>query len=770
LRNNFGIIKSAPVIEKFIRLTGEKKATLTFLGLEPFSEKYFRNYLNNEKVNFQTNLIPLLTRKAHVIVSERTADKFNFSVGDSIKFESDGVNYSVYLTFIIKIDNNLEAEAAENLIISDIAVAQDLFNLKNEISRIDLILEKSNDIKNIRAHLDPSLIFGTSDSRAKAGKNMTDSFRINLTAMSMLSLIVGMFLIYNTMTFSVVQRRRYIGLLRSIGVTQGEIFRLILFESLTLGIVGTLLGLIGGITLGKFLIQLVTKTINDMYFVLQVQEMYLSTFSIMKGLFLGIVATLLSALKPATEASKVPAGIAMIRSLSETNLKNKTKKFFIYGLGLVLLGFIILKFPTKNIYLSYVGVVPFLAGFALISPLGVELSIKLITPIMTYFFGSIGKLSARGISENLSRTTIAIAALSIALSAAIGIGTMVGSFRQTVVDWLNFRLKADIYASVPTNVSRFNDGSFPEWVVDSAKTISGVKAMNLYRETQINKNGMVYHLLGMSVQSFDYETFKEQITSTDQIWKKFQNTESVVISESYSYKNDANVGDTLLIPTDMGVKPFIIIAVNYDYGSDMGLIWLNLKTYRKYFNDNNYSGLGIFASKESDVEQIAASLEQKISPKLTFLVRTNKKLIQSSIDVFDRTFIITNVLQLLAIIVSFIGILSALMSLQLEKSRQFAILRANGLTPLQLWKLVIYQTGIMGLIAGIFSIPLGNIIAYILIDIINLRSFGWSINFYFEPVYLMQGLIVGILSAILAGIYPAWKMAKTPPAISLRNE
>lgn len=768
VKNKFQINKAAPVIEKFVKLNVEKPITLTFLGLDPFSERAFRDYFNNDNIDFQSGLVQLMTNKNSVIINSELAKKYNFKAGDSLPIEVDGIDKKLYLSATINLADENQQKITENLILADIAIVQDLFNIPNKISRIDLIIDENN-LANIQQSLPNGINISAADNRSTAGKDMTESFRTNLTAMSLLSIIVGMFLIYNTMTFSVVQRRKYLGLLRSIGVTNKEIFRLILSESIILGLSGTILGIIAGVFLGNFLISLVTKTINDMYFVLQVQDVHISTLSLLKGIFLGLIATIFSAIKPAKEASDVPAGIAMIRSTVETNISQKSNKMLIYGIVFIALGIVFLFLPIKNIYISYIGMIPLMIGFSLITPKFIIIMIDLMLPIYTKLFGSIGKMSARGIKENLSRTTISIAALSIALSAAIGIGSMVSSFRQTVVDWLNYRLNADIYASVPTNVSRFNDGTFGEWVIDSAKTIDGVYQMNIYRELQINHKGKIFHLLASKVQPRNYEKFSETLFDAETVWKKFRQEEVLLVSESYAFKNNVGAGDSLTLPTDRGYKTFQIIAVYFDYSSDIGLIFLNMNVFRQYYDDKLYSGIGLFVNDPIKVDRVAQELKEKTS-SINFIVRTNKNLIATSVEVFDRTFIITNVLQLLAIVVSFIGIFSAMMSLQLEKSRQFAILRANGLTPIQLLKHVLYQTGLMGFISGLLAMPLGLLIAYILIEIINSRSFGWSVSFYFEFTYLIQALIVGILSAILAGLYPAYRMAKTPPAISLRNE
>lgn len=771
LRLRFNKVNSAPVVEKFVKVKSKDTSIFTILGIDPIYEENFRNYTGKFNSGDGFDLSRFIVTKGGVLLSSKTAEKLDLKISDSIYIEVDGKSKSLVVIGMISPKNDNQAKIIENILITDISNAQDLTDIGNHISRIDLIIPDDDTLmmNNIKSILPSSVRIQKSEMRSESGKQMTESFRVNLTAMSLLALIVGMFLIYNTMTFSVVRRQKLLGLLRSIGVTKNEIFKLILFEAVVLGLVGTTLGIIVGIVLGNGIINLVTKTINDMYFVLQVQKITISAESIIKGIVLGISASVLSAYKPARDASSVTPRSIMTRSESEQSITTKTSKFVLYALILLLVGTAVLLYDSNSIYISYLGIAPVIIAFAFLSPIALLLGMKVLSPLMKAVFGSIGKMAARGISTQLSRTTISVAALSIAVSAAIGVGTMVSSFRITVVDWLNLRLKADIYASVPTMVSRFNDGTFSLALGDSISRLPNVKAINYYKENQINHNGSIKHILAAKVQNFNYESFRDNKVPNDTLWKKFNHEEGIFVSESYSFKNRIYVGDFVELPTNYGNKKFGVIGVFYDYSSDIGLIMMQLNTYQKYFNDSLLSGLAVFVDDKKNIDSVISNMK-KAAGDVNFIVRSNRALIDSSVEIFDRTFLITNVLQLLSIIVSFIGILSALMALQLEKARELGVLRAIGLLPSQLWKMVILQTGIMGLISGVLALPLGNILAYILIHIINRRSFGWSIDYHFIPEYALQGLIVAILAAILAGIYPAYKMSKSSPSAALREE
>ena len=222
--------------------------------------------------------------------------------------------------------------------------------------------------------------------------------------------------------------------------------------------------------------------------------------------------------------------------------------------------------------------------------------------------------------------------------------------------------------------------------------------------------------------------------------------------------------------TDQGEKPFLIAGVFTDYGSDRGRITMSRSVYSRYWQDSRADALGVYLSSGDDAETVAAKIRLVTGGKQQVTVYSNKALRDASLATFDRTFTITSVLRMLAVLVAFIGILNALMAMQIERARELAILRANGLTPQQLWRLVVCETGMVGFLAGVLSLPLGIFQALALILVINQRSFGWSMQISIDATILVQALVLSFFAALLAGIYPSWRMARTSPALAMRYE
>ena len=768
LRIDMGFRNIAPVIESYVSIPDSGRKVFKLLGVDIFAERPFRDYLSNTGSSIDGTFKDLFTKHNSIILSEENLKKLNRSIGDSLKVLINGKEKYLYISGFIKEDEN-NRSALENLFITDIASAQELTEKKDRIDYIDVIIKNEKEEKLLTGLLPDGFILQKSGLRSNTAEQMLDAFNINLTSLSLLALIVGLFLIYNTMTFSVIQRKVLIGTLRSVGVTSGEIYGLILKEALIIGIIGTIAGFAAAYFISKFLLIIISQTINDLYYVVSVREIYISPSIIIKGIALGVIATLLSALKPAKDASSVHPRSAMIRSEQESSLFKKIPGMTIAGIIFFTAGAVILLIPSKNIWLSYFGILPVIIGFALFTPLIIILVEKIFSPIYKKLFGITGKMSSRSILQNISRTYIAIAALALAVAATVGVGTMVSSFRTTVIDWLETRLNADVFISAPSLISRRNDAVLNKDILDKIRAIDEVKDFNFYREVELFQEGKRYHLLASGLSKRSYSGFKFKEGNPDEAWKGFE-AGDLFISEPFAYKNDLSVGDMLSLKTDKGMREFRVAGVYYDYASDQGLITIQYKHFKEFWNAEGYSGISVFVKDESYIGTVKDKIQSLDTGGQQLVVRTYKYLRDSSVEIFDRTFLIAKVLQLLSIIVAFIGILSSLMSLQLERRRELGILRANGLLPSQLFLMVNLQTLLMGFTAGLIALPLGNILAAILIYIINKRSFGWTMQFEILPGILAEAMILSITAALLAGLYPGYKMSKTSPSNALREE
>ena len=768
LRLTAGYRNSAPIIDGYGRIQGLDR-TFQILGVDPIAEGPFRDFSSQEG---GIDLAKFITGQPTVIISDQVLADLAKDIGDSLQVSVGGRPFDLLIAGAIATANKRSQQALESVILVDVNTAQQLFDMDGQLSRIDLIVPEEIEeaiLASLSADLPDGSRLVSSVSRTDTLSQMTRAFELNLQALSLLALLVGMFLIYNTMTFSVVQRLPLIGRLRALGVTKSEVLSMIVKEAVLIGLIGTILGITAGIGLAQFLLGLVTQSINDLYFVLSVQELTIELILVLKAVILGLGATLLAAFWPAREAAEAEVSTVLRRSSNESRLAHRLPFIALIGLAISLAGGGILLIPNGGIIAGYSSLLFVIIGFSLLIPaLMVGLS-ALIRPILGALNGLIGKMSVRGVVTELSRTSVAVAALVVAVAASVGVGVMVDSFRVTVVSWLESQLQADIYVQPPSAVARKADAQLQAELVRIFKETEGVASLHsVFSEdvmTTFGSSNLVTTSLGAKA-SESYQTKEIQ----DDFWEQFAQEEVIMISEAYAYRFGIGMGDSLGIVTDKGMRSFPIQAIYFDYASDMGTITMNRSLYDRYFDNRAISGLALYADDNTEVDVLVNRLRVRAVGVQEVFIRSNKGLRKASIEIFDRTFTVTVVLRLLAVLVAFVGILSSLMALQLERAREHAVLRANGMTPGQLWNYVITQTGVMGVIAGVLSIPLGLLISYVLVYVINLRSFGWTLEFVVSPSLLIQAVSLAVGAALLAGIYPSWKMAKAHPADALRSE
>lgn len=764
--------QSAPVLEGFASVPDQPGLTLRILGIDPFAEGPFRNY--SPSIDRRSDFSRLLSEPATALLTEATAKNLGLQVGDPLSLEIAGNFQSLTLIGLLQPSDQVAAQALENLLLVDMATAQELLDRPGQLSRIDLIVPEGGEGQKHLAELQQILPANAdiiaANTRTQSMAQMTRAFQLNLTALSLLALVVGMFLIYNTMTFSVLQRRHLLGALRTLGVTRRELFLLVLVEALLIGVAGTLLGLLLGLLLANGLLALVTRTINDLYFVLNVSSLALTPGSLVKSLSLGLGATLAAALMPALEASGAAPRAVLNRSTLETRQRRLLPWGVGLGLGLLLISLAGLMIPSKSIPGSFIFMFLLIIGYALLTPGAAVFLLKRLQPLLKKIFGLLGKMAARNLVAGLSRTGVATAALVIAVAATVGVGLMISSFRLTVEDWLQSYLRADIY--VTSVSSGFGPGRTPlkPELLEQLKKIDGIARITRARHLSLETEGGFSELFIAEIpaESFSGYWFKEG--KNEEIYQDFQHSAAVIVSEPYAYHRNLKRGDSISLRTDQGLRQFRIAGIFTDYGSDQGRITMSRHLYETYWSDPQTDALGIYLTPGTDSERLAGQVRKVTDGLQQLLVYSNRGLREASLATFDRTFAVTSVLRLLAVLVAFVGILNALMAMQIERSRELAVLRAGGLTPRQLWGLVTGETGLIGLVAGLLALPLGVIQALVLILVINRRSFGWSMQISFDLLILWQALALALVAALLAGLYPAWRMARTPPALALREE
>ncbi len=763
LRVTHGMRAIAPVVEGTITVDG---ASLSLLGIDLFAERQIRNFTgemraqNSDDPNTKSLFVGFLIEPGVVTTSEQTATELGLAVGDAFELIADGRVRPAELLAVFPGDGR---GSLDRLLVTDIATAQEWLGQAGRLTRIDVRIEDEAAFDALRTALPDGLQVLSAAGRTRATAEMSQAFMTNLTAMSLLALLVGLFLIFNSVNFSVLQRRALIGVLRALGLTRRQLLVMILVEVSVIGTLAAVLGVALGIVLGEQLLDLVSRSINDLYFRVNVTSVSVDPFSIVKGLVAGVGAALVAAAVPAIEATSYAPRLALTRSALERRTRDALPVVTLTGLATIVAAAVLILVSGTDLVAGLTAVFLLIVGFALCVPLFVRVASTLTAPFANTLGGTSARMAVVGIASGLSRTGVAVVALAVAVSATIGVSIMVDSFRGSVSAWLKQTLQADVYAGVQR-------GALDPALAADFGNIDGVEAMSTSRRTWIEDANGRTQLRVLEMAPASYAGIEILDADSDNVWRAWDHTDAVLVSEPYAFQSGFGAGDVITLRTDNGPGDFDVAATFQSYDINASAVMISRATYARHFADDAIDSVGLYLTDGVSAGSVIAQVQALAAGRQTIRVASNSGIREESLRIFDRTFVITDVLYWLALGVAFIGILSAMLALQLERAREFATLRALGMTPAQVGGMITVQTGVIGLLSGLASVPLGVAMAWVLIKVINRRAFGWQIDMTVAPDILLVSVAFAIGAALLAGLYPAYRAGRSQPAIAMREE
>lgn len=779
LRLELGLREAAPVIAEYVRGVELGDQPLRLFGVDTFAEPPFRSYLTAVQVDGGSQaafdaLNAFIAEPNTILMSQSLAERFGVHAGDTLTLRAGNARVAVRVIGLLQPEDRLSAQAIDDLLLTDIATAQEIVGQPGAITRIDLILPDNYDLSRIQALLPPgaALVPARDDG---ALSQMTAAFELNLQALSLLALVVGVFLIYNTVTFSVVQRRPVLGTLRALGATRRQVFALILSEALILGAVGTTLGLGLGIIFGRAAVGLVAQTISDLYFTVNVQSVAIDPFTLAKGAAVGLGASLLTAVVPSYAATTTPPAGTLRRSDLEQRSQRLVPLVTLGALALIALGLVLLNLPTTDLVIGFGGLFAVVVGGALFTPLALVAFMRLAVAPTGRLFGVLGRMAPRAVARSLSRTSVAVAALTVAVSVIVGVSVMIESFRGSVADWLDTTLGADIYISPPLLTANRASVDVDPAIVDDIAALPGVARVVISRQVSVLAPDYP-DLPPVNLNTADGDVTASQrrfawLSVPYDDYFAALDAGGIMVSEPFAFRRGITPErNTLTLLTDRGPHTFEVLGVYYDYTTDQGAVFMSDRVYRQFYDDPYISSIALFLDDRVNPADVIATLQRETLVGTDLQAQDNRTLRAGVFEVFDRAFAITIALRLLATVVAFIGILSALLALQLEQARAYGVMRATGLTLRQLWQYTLLQTGLMGAVAGLLALPIGLMLAVVLVFSINVRSFGWTMQLLLAPGELVVAFLVALVAALAAGLYPAWHIGRMQTARALRSE
>ena len=632
------------------------------------------------------------------------------------------------------------------LILTDIGVAETLLGRPGEISRLVVLPNQPRGIPPVD-QIAPDLLRQSPSARIETAR-LTDSFHLNLSAFGLLSFAVGLFIVHGTVGLAFAQRRGMIRTLRAMGVPMATLARIILVELVCLALAGGAIGLVLGFFLAGALMPDVAATLRGLYGAPVQGQLVLRPEWVLTGLAMSAGGTLAASGHALWRLSHMPLLSAPgLQSWRGQGLRRTLSGSV--GLALVLGGVVI--------FLAFGGLI---AGFFLLAGLltGSALVLPLVLSSALGFFSRrattpVGQWVWADMQAQLPGLSLALMALLLALATNIGVGTMVSSFRLTFEGWLDQRLMSELYVTASDSEQGRKIQAWLKPRVDAALPI---------RNEELDHETGPLFLYGI----VDHPTYRDHwplVAAEPGVWSKVLHGNAILINEQLARRADLWPGDMFALTPDR-VLP--IAGVYSDYGNPTGQAIVAMGLFDSIAPGAENRRFGIRVAPER-----AAQLAQDLQDQFNLLpgaIIHQAALKTQSKAIFEKTFIVTSALNVLTLGVAGFAILTSLLTLWTQRLPQVAPLWALGLTRSKLAGLELLRSVLLALLTACFAIPLGLVLAWVLLAIINVQAFGWRLPMHLFPMSWLQLMILTLVAAALAAAIPSWRLRRLPPADLLR--
>jgi putative ABC transport system permease protein len=746
-----GITAATPLVERVVTLPDWPGEYLHVLGVDPFTNSTFENFKVNKSGKDPFDTDAWFGNPRSLTVAQKFADARHLKRGDSVRVKFGEREVDLVLSSVLEAKDGDAHFAA-----MDIGWAQELFGFQGKLTGVLFQISDPNKPEPVRERIrrlvPADAVVQEPGARSGQVEQLLSGFALNLTALSMISLLVGVFLIYNTVTASVVRRRSEVGILRALGASRAKVRWLFLGEAALYGIIGSVAGCVGGVLMSNLLVGAVSKTVTNLYVLTSIDHFYLPFWQIPVVLVAGMGSVLVGAFIPANAGANLPP----LRALNMGVLIERSERPRL--IWIVLSGGCLLAaFGASELALAGYRTAGFAAAFLAL------VGFCCLAPYLTHRFGMwagrvfryqlLPRLAARNLVRSLYRHAITVAALASALAMLVSVSIMIYSFRKTIDRWLEHRLVADLFVAPAANEIVGFENFIPEDFMKFLRSQPGVELIDTFRYLTVTVNGAPTALAVITGTNRNIPDFIGR--RNKEKYEAFQAADNVTISEPLSHRLQVNQGDMVTIATPLGRHSFQVAGVFYDYSRDSGIMLMQRNNFEKIWHDPRINSIALYLRPGTDIDKMIGAIRTGYAHAGDYSVYSNRALREAVVDVFNQTFAVTQILRVIAILVAVIGIALNFTVLVKEREREIGTLRAVGVSRWQVCSLIIWESLLVGVMAVLLGVATGIVLSVVLTEVINKAFFGWTIPLQIPWDQLLWTPIWLLPAAVLASLLPA---------------
>ncbi len=743
---------AVPVIEAAATTGLKGQGSILILGVDMTGDRTLRDYtLESADETMIDDPLVFLAQPDSIIVTDTFAKQNGLMLNSKLPMRTMEGEKNFTIRGIMK-SGGLAGAFGGNLAIMDIYAAQKVFGRGRHFDRIDLSVKEGAPVedvaKKLEAALGPGFQVESPSARGSQFESLARVYSISADLTSAFALFIGLFIIFNTFSVAVVQRRREIGILRTLGATQGQIRTLFIGESVVIGLVGSIAGIAFGLLIARVMASFIGSYLGQVYGVAQsTDEITTDPRLLLVALILGVITSVIAAILPARDAARVDPVLALQKGKVQmiSDAENRTRRrlaALMLGAALVL---VVIPGLQIGVYLAF-GLT--IVAALLLAPSLALLFSRALRPLLAALFPVKGTLAADSLIQSPRRTSGALSALMLSLALVVALGGMARASYHEITDWLAVAFNPDLFVTTSDQITS-RSFRFPGSMRDILAAIPGVAEVQSARTPRVVVRGSPVMILALEAEISGRRVPLPAVAGrNDEMYKSAAEGKGVIASENFALLHHVHLGDVLDIPAPDGILKLPVVGIIRDYSDQQGSLLIDRQLYIQHWHDDSVNVYRIYLHNSADASAVKSAILAKLGDQTRLFVLQNKELRAYVLRIADQWFGIAYVQIAVAVLVAILGIVNALTVSISDRRRELGVLQAIGGLRVQIRHMIWVEAILIGAIGLALGLLLGAACLYYVREIGGRDIAGLRLSYEY-PFGIVAILIPVILSAAL---------------------
>jgi putative ABC transport system permease protein len=762
-----GVRAAAASVQGFVSLPGHPGERLYVFGVDLLADQELRDYQYGAADAEVDDPLVFLAQPDSIAVATAFLDRLGLALEDRLAVLAPSGTRELTVRASLDVTTGPASLFAGRFAVMDVFAAQRLFALDRRFTQIDVGVADGADVAAVRAQLERRVagrgLVQEPRARGQELERMLTSNRYGMTLAALLAVVVGLYLIFNTMMVTVAQRVREIGCLRALGMRRREVVRLVAVESLALGAAGCAAGVPLGWGMARAMSRAFALNLSGIYMMpIDVPEIVLDRFSIVVGVALGLGSAVVAAVVPARQAVSIHPLEALRPGARRGGEGSVYRRAAAVGLGLIAAVLALWTardgVPLARNVNGAIAMLGLLVGASLVVPAAVRAFALRIEPALSRLLGPVGSLASRAIVDHIGRVAITCSAFLVSLAGAIAIATWVSSFQRTLTEWMD-----GVFANIDLVISSgakplSNDATpLPGSLVHEIAELPEVARVDPVRITRITYRGMPTNVIATDGRLWRDGIRRLAILDGDprEAYAAMLDGGAVGVNEAFCLRYHVRRGDVIRLPTPSGEAALTIAAVYFDPGfGDLGVVIMDRELYRRLWRDDTVTFIEPALRPGADRERVIDTIRSRWGDEHALFVLTMEQFRGEANELLNQTMLVTYPLVAIAIAIALLGVVNSLLASVLDRVREIGVLRAVGATRAQVARSIVVEATIIGLLGGVLAVAVGSVLGYVQVDVLFRGMFGITVLYRYPTAAAVFSVVAAVVLAAAAGWLP----------------